>query len=152
MTKRDTQTEIDSTFSESYKHPKWQQKRLQVFEADNYTCRRCGAKESQLHAHHMQYIKGRKPWEYPDANFVTLCDDCHAEFHRIKDGIYGQLNHFFEAWICGIDRAEFDADALYRMMVCIGCMSKDVSSASAALILNLLAVLEASCVEGSVVE
>jgi len=34
-----------------------------------------------LHVHHLYYVKGRDPWEYPDFALVPLCDDCHAFQH-----------------------------------------------------------------------
>ncbi len=65
-------------FSRQYRHPNWQKKRLEVLERDNYTCLLCESKENQLHAHHLEYQRGKKVWEYPADNFLTLCADCHG--------------------------------------------------------------------------
>lgn len=35
-----------------------------------------------LHVHHTYYQQGRRPWEYPSEDLITLCGDCHAEVHR----------------------------------------------------------------------
>ena len=35
-----------------------------------------------LHAHHKLYILHRLPWEYNDEDIVTLCNECHEEFHK----------------------------------------------------------------------
>jgi hypothetical protein len=65
------------SFAEQYKHPKWQKLRLQVFKRDNFKCNLCTDGENQLHAHHINYKPGKKCWEYPASDLVTLCDECH---------------------------------------------------------------------------
>ncbi len=32
----------------------------------------------------MKYLKGKEPWEYPDGELITLCDDCHE---RVEETI-----------------------------------------------------------------
>lgn len=61
--------------------PRWQKKRLEIFERDEFRCQFCGDKESTLTVHHRFYIKGRSPWEYPDWALVTLCNECHDQDH-----------------------------------------------------------------------
>jgi hypothetical protein len=34
-----------------------------------------------LNVHHRYYVKGRRPWEYPNFSLVTLCRDCHEDEH-----------------------------------------------------------------------
>lgn len=34
-----------------------------------------------LNIHHNYYIRGKKPWEYPNDALVTLCEDCHKKRH-----------------------------------------------------------------------
>lgn len=65
------------TYKEKLLDPRWQKKRLEIFERDKWTCRRCGDRESTLHVHHLRYHKGKEPWEYEDRILLTLCDDCH---------------------------------------------------------------------------
>ena len=36
----------------------------------------------KLRLHHKYYIKGKKPWDYPDEALMTLCDSCHERFHQ----------------------------------------------------------------------
>jgi hypothetical protein len=74
-----------SSYSEKFKDPRWQRKRLEVFERDGFKCRRCGTSDSQLHAHHFYYIARRDPWEYPLGSLETLCDGCH-EYESSDDG------------------------------------------------------------------
>lgn len=65
------------TYSEKLKDPRWQKKRLEIMQRDNFQCVTCGEKDKTLHVHHLFYISGRMPWEYLDANFRTLCWQCH---------------------------------------------------------------------------
>lgn len=72
-------------YAEALKHPKWQQKRLHIFELANFRCVRCGSGERSLHAHHKMYIKGRQPWEYEDGLLECLCELCHDAAHAQKE-------------------------------------------------------------------
>jgi len=65
------------TYSESLRDPRWQRKRLEIMDRDDFTCKRCGKQKKTLHVHHMVYVHGRRPWEYPDDILVTICEDCH---------------------------------------------------------------------------
>lgn len=65
------------TYAEQLKSPKWQKKRLEILERDNFTCTSCGGKEKQLHVHHGAYLSGVKVWDYEDSMLHTLCYDCH---------------------------------------------------------------------------
>lgn len=67
------------TYQEKLKNPKWQKKRLQILERDNFKCQSCGSDKNTLHVHHRFYKKGLNPWEYPDISLLTLCEDCHKE-------------------------------------------------------------------------
>ena len=64
------------SYTELLKHPKWQKKRLLILERDNFTCRYCSDKETELHIHHLKYHKN--PWDAKDENLLTLCKDCHG--------------------------------------------------------------------------
>lgn len=78
------------TYAELLKHPKWQRKRLEALQAADFKCSRCGADEVTLHVHHIEYIKGNKPWEYELSELAVLCELCHGEEHNprsILDGI-----------------------------------------------------------------
>ena len=70
-------------YADDLKHPKWQKKRLEIMQRDNFTCQMCGAKDKPLHVHHLVYKKGLKPWEYDELNLVTLCEDCHEAEHSL---------------------------------------------------------------------
>ncbi len=69
----------DNEFFGWYRHPLWQKKRLEVMQRDGFRCVRCGTDSQLLHVHHNYYVKGRKPWEYPNYAYQTLCEDCHPK-------------------------------------------------------------------------
>lgn len=65
-------------------HPKWQRKRLEIFQRDNFTCLLCNDTETTLHCHHKKYEYGKNPWEYENDVFMTLCKNCHECIERLK--------------------------------------------------------------------
>ena len=72
------------SYSEKLKHPKWQKKRLEIMQRDNFKCMNCYSTEKPLHVHHITYSKSFKnPWDYHEANLITLCEDCHNEIQKI---------------------------------------------------------------------
>ena len=73
-------------YSEKLKDPRWQKKRLEIFERDGWSCTNCGDKESPLAVHHLSYEKGKDPWDYKSEWLTTLCEPCHGiEFHHRED-------------------------------------------------------------------
>lgn len=63
------------------KDGRWQRRRLEIMQRDDFKCTKCGT-TNDLNVHHLRYIDGRKPWEYEDADLVTLCGDCHKATHE----------------------------------------------------------------------
>uniref|UniRef100_A0A6H2A2N3 Putative HNH endonuclease n=1 Tax=viral metagenome TaxID=1070528 RepID=A0A6H2A2N3_9ZZZZ len=81
-----------STYSEKLKDPKWQKKRLEIFQRDNWQCKNCGSKEKTLNVHHCWYYYGKKdPWEYDDKSLVTLCENCHKDEEKMRESAEGDL-------------------------------------------------------------
>lgn len=72
------------TYAELLQDPRWQKRRLEIFNRANFACEFCGATDKTLHAHHLIYIKGAKPWEYDEAQLACLCADCHELWHLLK--------------------------------------------------------------------
>lgn len=66
-------------YAEQLKSPKWQKKRLEILERDNWTCQLCNGTEEQLHVHHTIYLPNRMAWEYENIHLVALCHACHAD-------------------------------------------------------------------------
>ena len=67
------------------KHPEWQKKRLEVMARAGWKCENCEENSETLNVHHAYYIAGRKPWEYPDWCFSSLCEECHKNSHDHTD-------------------------------------------------------------------
>lgn len=69
-------------WSNQYKDPRWQKKRLEVMEANDYTCEICGDDRSTLNVHHKHYDYEKRIWEYDVEDFQCLCEDCHEKLHE----------------------------------------------------------------------
>jgi formate-dependent nitrite reductase cytochrome c552 subunit len=73
------------TYSEKLKHPKWQKKRLEIMQRDNFKCRCCLDCEKTLNVHHIYYDnKYKNPWDYPNELLITMCEECHEQEHDYK--------------------------------------------------------------------
>lgn len=79
------------TYEEKLLHPKWQKKKAEILERDNYTCRSCGSKDVTLHAHHIFYIPDTDPWDYKDDDLLTFCEICHNTQHLIGNTLRDYL-------------------------------------------------------------
>lgn len=54
-----------------------------------------------LNIHHNYYVRGKKPWEYPNDALVTLCEDCHKKRHENAIPLLdSQLHHIKDMQIC----------------------------------------------------
>ena len=60
--------------------PKWKAKSRKVRNRDGNKCTVCGSTK-YLQVHHTYYISGALPWEYPIKDLLTLCKECHHDFH-----------------------------------------------------------------------
>lgn len=61
-----------------------------VFERDSYTCKCCGDdKGGNLNAHHLDGYHWAVKDRHNIENGITLCEDCHINFHKI----YGYKNN-----------------------------------------------------------
>ena len=72
-----------SDYSEKFKDPRWQKKRLEMFEDAGWKCERCDSKTETLNLHHKFYKPNTDPWNYKDHWFEVLCNDCHDKAHAI---------------------------------------------------------------------
>ncbi|MBO9642747.1 MAG: HNH endonuclease [Pseudacidovorax sp.] len=69
-----------------YRNKEWAAYRAKVIEADGHACTTCGARAShgaKLQVHHVGYIPGFRPWDYPLSECRTLCKGCHAAEHGV---------------------------------------------------------------------
>lgn len=75
----------------TYDYQKW---RNAVFKRDYYTCQKCKNKNGNgetiyLNAHHIKNWKDNPDDRYDESNGITLCQNCHNEFHSL----YGKKNN-----------------------------------------------------------
>jgi hypothetical protein len=66
------------TYAEKLKDPRWQKKRLEIFQRDQFRCMECFSDEKSLQVHHIAY-KGKEPWDTPDKLLITYCHECHQK-------------------------------------------------------------------------
>lgn len=75
-----------TNYSEKLKNPKWQKRRLEILQRDNFTCQICTDTETELQIHHKKYTG--EPHEAPEEDLVTMCKCCHkAETYANKKGL-----------------------------------------------------------------
>lgn len=106
-------------------NPLWQRKRSVICNRDNWTCQHCGDKETELQVHHLRYRKGVKPWEYEDAELLTLCANCHFKVTLIDlfdrnqlDGLVAKLAFSFGNCKGDGNKLEAIIDLIYRLSTC----------------------------------
>lgn len=73
-------------------HPKWQAKRLRIFERDGFECRGCGDSSTTLNVHHVIYRKVENVWDYEDSDLITFCELCHADVTYLKKVVKNQID------------------------------------------------------------
>lgn len=76
-------------YSELLKDPRWQKKRLEVLQRDNFTCSCCGDDKSTLHVHHVKY--NGNPWDVDSSLLITFCELCHLAHETYKDHIIRKI-------------------------------------------------------------
>lgn len=81
------------TYAEKLKDPRWQKRRLEIMQRDNFTCCDCGETAKTLNVDHRVYRKGLEPWEYDDNDLWTLCEDCHHFFTSARQRITDEVGH-----------------------------------------------------------
>jgi len=64
-------------------YPEYKQWIKDIYKRDHYACQKCGSKKSgNLNAHHIAGYTQNKDLRIELSNGVTLCKDCHKEFHK----------------------------------------------------------------------
>ena len=86
-------------------YPEYREWRVSVFERDEYTCRKCCVVGKELNAHHIYNYSSHPDLRTDVSNGITLCADCHIDFH-VSYGYTGndlnQLNEYLsspEGWV-----------------------------------------------------
>ncbi len=71
--------------------------RESVFARDNWACQKCLIKGGKLHPHHIRNFAEEKDLRFAIDNGITLCRNCHKEFHKkfgIKNNNQEQFHNF----------------------------------------------------------
>ena len=101
------------TYSEKLKDPRWQRKRLEILQRDDWACCNCGAKTETLHVHHGYYERGLDPWEYRDDTLWTLCEGCHELITECLSDIHMEIGRCSPILIqCGLMTAINDCQRI----------------------------------------
>lgn len=69
------------TYKEKLLDPRWQKKRLEILQRDNFRCVRCCNDQQTLHVHHYTYHVAKEPWDVDNDTLGTLCATCHSIEH-----------------------------------------------------------------------
>ena len=75
---------VSKNYAEKLLDPRWQKKRLEILQRDNFTCRFCEDKTTTLHIHHFNYPKSGNPWDSHEIDLITYCSHCHALAEYVK--------------------------------------------------------------------
>jgi len=78
-------------YAEKLKSPKWQKKRLEILERDEWKCRICLRDSVPLHVHHRYYFRDKDPWDYDEGFLITLCKDCHGATQRENGALVDRI-------------------------------------------------------------
>lgn len=97
------------SYSNKLKDPRWQKKRLEIMQRDNWTCQDCGTDTSTLNVHHKYYEEGKEVWEYPDEALITICGDCHEYGHEMISIIMRILRRM------SVEKIDLSASILYEL-------------------------------------
>lgn len=76
---------MTKSYSEKLRDPRWQRKRLEVMNRDEFKCTKCGNGAVTLNVHHKKYRNGLNPWDYDLTELLTLCEVCHGKEHGIDN-------------------------------------------------------------------
>jgi len=97
-----------TAYQQKLDDPRWQKKRLEVFERAGWKCEECGGNSTQLHAHHKYYVAKRDPWEYQIQAFSCLCAACHKSETETHD----EIKNFESIMVWLSDEELGDLDAM----------------------------------------
>lgn len=86
-------------YSEKLKDPRWQRKRLEILQRDDFACCKCLSTTETLHVHHGYYEKGLEPWEYDDDTLWTLCESCHETVSEIAVEVAKSIGRVHPSWL-----------------------------------------------------
>jgi hypothetical protein len=66
------------SYAEKLRDPRWQRRRLEIFQRDDWKCQLCSRTDLELHLHHLHRTT-QDPWDEPDLHLLTVCQLCHEQ-------------------------------------------------------------------------
>ncbi len=97
-------------YSDKLKDPRWQKKRLEILERDEWKCTVCEDDTTTLHVHHLRYKVGKNPWDCDGFDLITLCESCHEDERIRRDGVERALLETLRDFL--VDDLELFAECL----------------------------------------
>lgn len=141
-----------SSYFEQLKHPKWQKKRLEILQLNEFTCEECGADDQTLHIHHSYYEKGRAPWDYPESSLHCLCAACHQRIQNSQSLLQRQIGRLdlsdTEVMIGYAMGLEFRAYPVVRLRVFSYAVAQGIGDAWGVTPEQIIEALEAGRIDG----
>ena len=61
------------SYKDILKDRRWQKRRLEILNRDDFRCRICPDESTDnIHVHHKSYINNKEPWDYADNYLITV--------------------------------------------------------------------------------
>jgi len=98
-------------YADKLKDPRWQKKRLEVLNENEFTCYICANDKLTLHVHHRKYCD--EPWNIENKYLVVLCERCHNKEHKIKQKYIEKISEILK------NEMYIVAENLYLMLFAI---------------------------------
>jgi 5-methylcytosine-specific restriction endonuclease McrA len=76
--------------------------RKEIFNSDDYVCQGCGKRGYSLNAHHLNAWNAFPEQRFDTANGITLCEDCHKEYHHFNGYGDNTLEQFRDHIACTV--------------------------------------------------
>lgn len=73
---------MNITYSDKLRDVRWAERKTEHLK-HSCRCVLCGSTD-RLNVHHRAYRRGAEPWEYDEADLLTLCENCHATIHEAE--------------------------------------------------------------------
>jgi len=110
--KKRPETPAYKPYYEKLRDPRWQRKRLEIMQRDNFCCTSCGSSTGTLNVHHtVSYRKNTDPWDYEDDELTTFCEECHG---KISEMIYSITSMAMGRCYC-VDSAQDMLELMYEI-------------------------------------
>jgi len=107
---------MKKSYSDLLKSPKWQKKRLEILQRDEFKCRSCTDDLTTLHVHHLRYDRELLPWEYENEDLITLCETCHNAISSIEKML--KYSSFGMETVCLVTKLinELEGESIQRFL------------------------------------